>query len=805
MQNGKENLRGHDVMRLQSLLPLSLGLLLSSCNISGVDAVNSPQIKVNQAYLVKPDILAIRIETGEVIHAQQTPYKSQSGDRIDQPRPLNEDWVIRNGKAIGSLVGKQRNTLYPFDQFVPSAFDPNWADRITSYRITSSNDATYSSTLNPTTVSRKSKPTDMARVGQWKFEFPMVHVLYLKLPSALKAGKTYQINFPGSKVEPLSFQYEPNVSRTEAVQVSQIGFTPQETAKVAFLSTWMGSGGKLEYGSGLGFSVIDERTNQKVFTGKTQLSRTSQENEDARSRNYTNTNVYWMDFTPVQSPGKYRVCVDTIGCSVSFQISPDVWKNAFYISARGLYHQRSGVALTEPYTNWTRPRPFNPQDGTVVYESKARLSDVDQGIGTAEYPKALENGKTDRVVPNAWGGYFDAGDWDRRIQHVEVSRQLIELAELFPEYFDRVGLNLPESKDGLPDVINEALWTLDFFRRMQTADGGIRGGIQSQLDPRLGEASWQDSYKVYAYAPDMWSSYLYAGTAARAANWLKSRDAKLAQTYQDSALRAMAYAEREAAKTSVDKAVRDSRNLAALELFRLTGDRSWHQIFLQTTAFKDPKQEVFVWDKHDQRDAAFLYARLPKSMVDAPVQQNAIAALVRDADTALAVGNQTAFKWSKEMPYFPVGWGSGLGAPKAMPMVRAHYLTQNPKYLRSSVLATQFALGANPDNMTYTTGLGYRSPKHPFLLDQRVRGIDPPPGITVYGPYDPVVYSKTWTIDLFKDVTFPAPIDWPATESYFDIFLFPMATEFTVMQSISPTAYLWGYLAANAATARNVR
>ena len=794
------------MMRLQSLLPLGLGLLLSSCNISEVDAVNNPQIKVNQAYLVKPDILAIRIETGAITHAKQTPYSPQSGDRIEQPRPVGEDWVIRNGKAIGSLAGKQRDILYPFDQFVPSAFEPQWADRITSYRITSSEDTTYSSTLNPSTVYRKSKPTDMARVGQSKFEFPMAHTLYLKLPSALKAGKTYQVSFPGGGIEPLSFKYDPTASRTEAVHVSHIGFAPQETAKVAFLSTWMGSGGRLEYGADLRFSVIDEKTNRKVFTGKTQLSRTSLENEDPRSRNYTNTDVYLIDFTPVQAAGKYRVCVEAIGCSLSFQISPDVWKNAFYTSARGLYHQRSGIALTKPYTNWTRPRPFNPQDGTVIYESTTPLSAVDQGIGTAEFPKALAAGQTDRVVSNAWGGYFDAGDWDRRIQHVEVSRQMIELAELFPDYFDRVSLNLPESKDGLPDVINEALWTLEFFRRMQTADGGIRGGIQSQLDPRLGEASWQESYKVYAYAPDMWSSYVYVSGAARAANWLKSRDAKLAQTYQESALRAMDYAEREAAKTPALKAARDGRNLAALELFRLTGDRSWHQLFLQTTVFKDPKQDVMVWDNHDQRDAAFLYARLPKDSIDATVQQNAIAALVRDADTALATGARTAFKWSKEMPFFPVGWANGLGAPKGISMVRAHYLTQNAKYLRSSVLATQFALGANPDNMTYTTGIGSRSPKNPFLLDQRVQGIAPPPGITVYGPYDPVFYGKTWTIDLFKDVMFPAPIDWPATESYFDIFLFPMATEYTVMQSISPTAYLWGYLAANtAATARNNR
>lgn len=781
--------------RFKQLLPIGVGLLLCSGCATAVDAGNQAQLKVSQAYLVKPDILAIRINTGNVTRGRQTPYQSKAGDRMEQPRPVGDDWLTRDGKVIGTLVGRQRNILYTFDSFKPSPFDPQWADRITSYRITSREDATYSSTLNPTSVFRKSKPTDMARVGQWKFEFPMSHTLYLKLPSSLKPGKTYQVNFPDSQIQPLSFKYEPNVTRSEAVQVSQVGFAPGDPAKVAFLSTWMGNGGKVEYPVGQTFSVINEKTNQKVFTGKTQLSRTSEDKEDPRGRNYTLTNVYFMDFTPLQTPGQYRVCVESVGCSLSFQINSQVWQNAFTVSARGLYHQRSGIALGSPYTDWKRPRAFHPQDGVVVYESTTRYMDL---TPEDDFSKALPRGKTNRQLPNAWGGYFDAGDWDRNIHHVEVVRLLLELAELFPNYFNQVNLNIPESKDRLPDVVNEALWTIDFFRRIQAPDGGIRGGIDSQEHPKFGEASWQESYTVMAYAPDPWSSFLYAGVAARAANWLRSRDPKLAQSYQESALRAFNYGEREKGNKPT-KEVRDARNLAAVEFLRLTGDPKWHQIFLEATVFQDPKKDSIVWDEYDQREAAFVYARLPKTLVNPAIQQNAINAIRRDADTAVGIGQTTAFKWSKELPYNPIGWGSGLGTPKAVSIVRAHHLTQDPKYLRAAVLATQFALGANPDNMSYTTGLGQRSPRHPLIVDQRVMGTTPPPGITVYGPYDPVTNSDFWAIDLFKDVLFPAPIDWPTVESYFDIYLFPMATEFTVMQTIAPSAYLWGYLAANAA------
>jgi endoglucanase len=428
------------------------------------------------------------------------------------------------------------------------------------------------------------------------------------------------------------------------------------------------------------------------------------------------------------------------------------------------------------------------------------ITESDMGFGKQPFYKVLHTRKTDRVLPNAWGGHYDAGDWDRRIQHTEVSRLLLELAEVAPGFFDRINLNLPESNNNLPDLIDEALWNIDFFMRLQNSDGGVRGGIQSQIDPRHGEGSWQESTPIFAYAPDAWSSYLHASVAARAANYLKTRDAKRAKVYQDSALRAMAYGEREWGKNQAQPwQIRDARNLAAVELLRVTSDRKWHDIFLQTTIFKDPKIETNEWDKSDQRDAAFVYARLPQA--DPALRRNVVNAIAREADSAIALTATTSFNWSKNHPYEPVGWGGGLGAPKAVAILRAHVLTQNPKYLRASILASQFSLGANPENLSYTTGLGHRGPRNPLVIDQRISAQPPPPGITVYGPFDPVQYGDDWTSKLYEKVIFPPIKTWAAVESYADIFLFPMAAEFTVMQTIAPATYVWGYLSAqNAAT-----
>jgi endoglucanase len=791
-------------------LMLVLGSLAAIGGCASADSRSAP-LAIQAAYVVDPTILALQIDAGQIDYAQQMPYQPKMGEFISQAGPLEEPWVKTPLGTVGVLIGKDRQQIYTFDRFQGERLDTGWAAKPQSYQI----QAGSGPAQTPIGVFRKSKPTDMAQTDIWKFNFPMRHTLYLKLAQPLKAGQTYDIQFPGSSMAPVKFAYLPDRAPSEAVHVSHIGFRPDDLAKVAFLSTWMGDGGALNYGPGLNFKVIDQASQKIVWTGKTQLSKAADQPEDGRNRNYSRTPVYSMDFSGLKASGNFRVCVDQIGCSMAFPIGAsgtgtNPWQKAFYTSARGLLHQRSGIALKPPYSDFARPRSFHPDDGIVVYQTKLSLLDVDQGLGSAEFAKDLQlkTNQTTEVVPNAWGGYYDAGDWDRRIQHVDVANRLIELTTLFPEFFAQQRLNLPESGNGLPDTINEALWGLDFFRRLQItggpADGGIRGGIQSIRDPKRGEGSWQESLPVYAYAPDPWSSYLYVTGAAQIAHWLQDRRPDLAQQYRNSALRAMDYAEREfpqreASLKAQDKLmyVHDSRNLAALAMYQLTGEARWQDLFRRTTVFTDPSQPLYVWKRHEQRDAAFLYLRLPEAKTDPKMRANARNALLREADTALGLTQSTGFKWTKKHPDEPIGWG-GLGAPNSTTLLRAHALTQDPKYLQAAVLSTQFALGANPENMTYTTGLGQRSPQHPLLIDQRVLGRTPPPGITVYGPIDSVEYADLWSTKWIKGESgiYPPIGDWPTTESYFDLLLSPATAEFTVMQTIAPSAYTWGYLAA---------
>lgn len=754
---------------------------------------------ISRISAVAPDVISIEIQAGKRVPALQQSYSKGILDWVDDSRDRHR-WIRQGKEVLGAVVGPEQDVLYPFDEFSGTKLDTRWADSASSYLLKSSADANFSNGIKPTVIYRKSRPSDMARTGFWAFNWPMTHYLYLKLPKPLKEGAQYEIEFQNSNISRQTYIHNTRNVRSEAVHVSQIGFRPDDPRKVAFLSLWRGNGDGQPYSEGLPFAVINSKTQQIVYRGKTQLTRSHHEAEDAYKQNYTGADVYVMQFDDLQTQGEYRVCVKGVGCSYNFPISQDAWRNAFATSVRGLFHQRSGIKLGPPYTQYRRPRNMHPDDGVVVYHSRTPLMDTMNGInarGTAKDNFSdLINGKTGLVVKNAWGGYADAGDWDRRIQHLNSTRLLLELAELNPQYFSKLNLNIPESGNTLPDLLDEAVWGLDLFRRLQTPEGGIRGGIESMDHPRHGEGSWQESQTLIAYAPGFWSSHIYAGVAARAARILKPYDAKLAATYEASALKAMHWAEEEykrRAHREMPHQTRDDRNLAAAELFRLTGNESWHRLFRDTSEFQKASAPLQKWQHHDQTEAAFVYVNTPGA--DALIKRNAEMAILREADESIRIGQQSAFKWTKRNAWAWIGWGN-LSVPGASTLVRAHYLTGKRQYLDAALLATQYGAGANPLNMVFTTGVGENSPKNPLIQDQRVSSQPPPEGITVNGPLETKRQLNHWLAKLFANEIYPRHALWPTAEAYFDVYDFAPLNEFTIQSTIGPNAYIWGYLAA---------
>ncbi len=459
---------------------------------------NSPQV-VNVAPVAR-DVLSIAITSGKITPGSLTRYEKQEGDKTEEKKnargEVEEVQLVRGGKNLGWLLGPKRDQLQTREGFSGEPLLEFVADDAANFSVSSKDDAAYAQGVKPLSVGRKSTPTNWEMSSA---DMEMLHTVYLRLPKPLSARKHYTINLDALNTRRATVELNNDATkvRSEAVHVNQIGFRPDDPAKRAFVSCWMGTGGTLQMPETLNFSLVDDKTGKVVFSGKSELRWPADKPELMQTdRNFSGTDVVRMDFSGFKTPGKYRVSVAGIGSSYPFEIGPDVWKKAFQVQMKGLYNQRSGVELGPPYTNFKKPRDMNPADA-AINNTRVTWTKYRAVEGGGENFEAIALGDTGKPAPG-WGGYHDAGDWNpRRVTHMKVTMAQLEAFDLFPQTYATLKLNIPQRK-GVPDLLTEAIFEFETFHRLQQADGGVGFGLETRGDPIAGEVSWVQSMPIVA-------------------------------------------------------------------------------------------------------------------------------------------------------------------------------------------------------------------------------------------------------------------------------------------------------------------
>lgn len=693
-----------------------------------------------------------------------------------------------DGRAVHETLGHGHNGRI---EAVP--LDVDRAQRPESYLISSRSDRAYGRGQHPIRVGRKAKGTDFARVQQWKLGHVLTHWVYLVLPKPLRRGGAYTVTVGrlATKTRRLTFTFHERRTRSETIHVNQVGYVPDAPHKLAYLHAWMGDLGPLaldDYADSP-FHLVDVKSGKVALTGKPKLRRRADgPPDDAWKAPHIGADVWELDFSALRAPGEYFITVERIGRSFPFRIDEDVYREAFRATARGLYHQRCGTVRKKPYSRWVRRRCHHPKDKPVIQSRRPLMK------GSNAF-KELPAQSTGQRRPY-WGGYHDAGDWDRRIQHLRVADCLLLVFELAPGKFADGELNIPESGNGVADIVDEARWGVDFFRRMQQPDGGVCGGIESTAHPKFGETSTTDTLPLYVYAPDPDASLRYAATAARMCRCLKlAGRADDAKGYLESARRAWAWA---LANGGRDARHRDIRAHAAAELFATTGEGAFRDAFRNACVIATSTTPLSEWKKHDQQWAVWAYVTTKQPNVDAALQQRLHDATLHWAkiqciDTAGRRGGRYAYHWWR-----PVGYGSAT-TPATLPLIVAHHLTKDPKYLAPQYTTCDYTLGGNPLNICWVTGLGDRPCRAVLHIESLYDGIaDPVPGIVPYGPlrYKAKGKGLNWTHSWGQNTAYPPADRWPAHELWFGNYMSPAQAEFTVQESIGPAAAAYAYLCA---------
>jgi endoglucanase len=747
--------------------------------------------KIIGVSLVADNTILLRIQQGEIIGGVQIPYIEEPGETLEVDKTFPElIYIKKNGKRIGIKVeDKQLGTRrFPLENVIGKKLDLDSADSTKTYQINGK---------TPLQVFRKTKPNNFADPYRG---YTFLHSIYLISETSFIEGEEIELTFKKGifDKEVIKIKFDPNTLMSEAIHVNQLGYRPDDYAKKAYLSQWMGLGKGISYDNIKHFYLINNK-NEIVFTGDVIFNHKGDIIPLGGQEISSLCPVYEMDFSSFNLEGEYKVLVKELGCSFPFTINKEIWKNGFLASMNAIYCQRSGIVTGKPYSKFERPRCYHPDDGKVIYQSKCSLFASGNGLNC--YGSDVNNFgnlvrmATDEVVENAWGGYFDACDWDRRVHHLKASKLHIELFLMFPNYFTELKLSIPESGNEYPDILNEAMFNLDFYKRLQLSDGGIRGGVEQEEHPIWGQCGWQDTLKSYAYAPDFWSSYIYASTSARMAYALMQVDPKKAEEYKISAEKAFDYAERTYAEGLIKEGhkwrrkahngVKTERENAACDLFRLTHDNKYEKIYLEVRS-------------KGNHDANFVYATLPDGIGDEQIKLKCKQAIIDAAEETVKNGNSLPYHLTSEN--LASDKGNGYGAfttiPRNTQLIRAHYLTGNEKYLQTAISAADFALGANPDNICFTTGVGVRYPKNILHHDSRMTGQEAPVGITVFGPQDFNHPDSIFPSLIKDDFLWPGAYVWPTFEGYLDIYRHPCSTEYTVHGTLGPNNYQWGYFAA---------
>lgn len=689
---------------------------------------------------------------------------------------------------------------------------------------------------NPVAVGRKSKAMHFSHL-QADHPHALDHWIYLKLHDPMTPGSRYVVsmNELADNVESLPFLFTPENGRTEAIHVNQVGYASESGMKFAYLYHWAGDLGPIDYSKyeGQPFHVVRHSDGGVVFIGSIAFRGEAGPETGSDGENpvgYYGANVWECDFSEFRPEGseEYRIVVPNLGCSFPFVVGPDAYREAFTTTLRGLYHHRSGPARGLPWSVVEKPADHIPgQDGFVVYRSDVRRMDMRELAAADPEVKGRQNAgfvylkrHVDRSqpVPEAWGGYFDAGDYDRHAGHLNINYYLLLAYDLAAANFVDGEANIPESGNGIPDIIDEACWNIDFFKRIQDPAGGIPGWLETERHPYHPDASWNDRLKEwYLSAPEPSASFKFAGCAAYLA-YLLDRDSLVEEAvvneYLAAAVRAYDWAQNPANRKEDDLStnrgeVRSYRAFAAAALYRITGESRYQEQFKADHPVESEGSSLEAEDGSFEW-AVWTYALTWRKGMDESLRERLRRASIRwarvqNAEPAARRNCRIAFPWQA-----PTVVGIGSTTPLCFPLMVGAALTEEAdeyQLFRDYVRTTaDYFLGGNPLNKVWVTTLGDR-PVQAILNHDLWYDGDPSefPGIVPYGFTAPRFdsHGSVWSPGYGKTTCYPnddegTATNWPIHELHFENRYPPMTAEYTVWQNIGPAAAVYGYLCGEA-------
>ncbi len=464
------------------------------------------------------------------------------------------------------------------------------------------------------------------------------------------------------------------------------------------------------------FAVELTATGETVFRGPMTLWKSP----DAA----TGRTVYRGDFSALQHAGRYRVVTSHGDSSSAFMISDSVYDEVFRKSLRGFYLQRCGMALLPDHAGVYWHAVCHTRD--AVFHSSA---------DTSGYRSLM-------------GGWHDAGDYGKYVINAGISAGTLLLAcEMFPSRFSCDDLGIPESGNGVPDILDEVRYELQWFLGMQRWDGGFwfkltREQFEGFVMPM------NDTGARYVYAVSSAATGDAVAVLAKSARLFAPYDTAFSRTCLDAAKRGWQYLAahpgivpaggfRNPAGTATgeygDADDSDERQWAAAELFETTGDSLYHE-HLKISFAAASQFDRNLWWGYVRPLGLLTYMRSQQPSALTGLKEKLRLSLITYCNSQVVRRNLSGYHVVLQPGEY--NWGSNSGAMNAAVLLLAGGVeTGDTSFVFAAADQLHYVLGANGLSRSFVTGIGENPPMQPHHRPSGSDGIaDPVPGLLVGGP-----------------------------------------------------------------------
>jgi endoglucanase len=643
-------------------------------------------------------------------------------------------------------------------------------------QISSPDDSRYASSKAPVRIGYKAVGTEF-NSPLLSPQFLREYFVYAELQEAMSSGKRYTIALSdlADNKRTCTILFDEKTLRSPTIKVSQVGF-PTSAPKYAYFSLWMGTLGALELGAytAATFNLINVSTGAVVKTWNAIQLQKSKSQSDNILGNWSGADVYDLDFSDITTPGRYKIVAENIGCSFPFDINDDVYREPYRAIMRGMYGQRMGVEKYLYEYDKIYPRARHPD-----------VSNLPSGI---------------------WGWYADAGDWDLYQRHWTIPfAPLLAYAMKPANHKDGdVGNKwrekptdpwIEEGNNGVPDIIDEGRWMIEFGKRVTRAVGGVISSAGADGGATC-NPSWADKRPQPVGGVDPVANSAYAGGAAYLAYCLNKHHTLSGKSGSHPESAAW-IAEAQSALARGTSG--DWRTLSMVALYLATGDASY-QSLAKAAGLNYIKSDWL--DFSPRRLAACMYAISAKELpnVDLTFYDGVKNGILADANlhlSSLTTGYRFGGVESRENVNINL-----LTIPRLFTVAVAYELTKEKKYFDCVHTTMAYLYGGNQENRTRLTGVGYNRELDAFVCDawylldfNHIAYRNPIfPGFSVYNGTTFDISTGPGSESWARSSALPEWGQWPRGENRMRNRYSIAGSEFTINQNNAWYMFAAGYL-----------